>query len=143
MCFTSIYFCVILFLTERGDKMNIGERIRLLRKNELKMTQDDFASKIDISRSNIGNIEIGRIAVTERIIASICREFSVNEEWLRTGNGEMFVPLTRNQLITDFTSNLIKEDETFKKRLVEALAKLDENEWEVLEKLAESLIKKD
>lgn len=143
MCFTSIYFCVILFLTERGDKMNIGERIRLLRKNELKMTQDDFASKIDISRSNIGNIEIGRIAVTERIIASICREFSVNEEWLRTGNGEMFVPLTRNQLITDFATDLIMEDNTFKKRLVEALAKLDENEWEVLEKLAESLIKKD
>ncbi|MFR3638184.1 MAG: helix-turn-helix domain-containing protein [Faecalimonas sp.] len=123
--------------------MNIGERIRLLRKNELKMTQDDFASKIDISRSNIGNIEIGRIAVTERIIASICREFSVNEEWLRTGNGEMFVPLTRNQLITDFTADLIMEDNTFKKRLVEALAKLDESEWEVLEKLAESLIKKD
>lgn len=70
--------------------MNIAERIRHLRKNELKMTQDDFASKIDISRSNIGNIEIGRIAVTERIIASICREFSVNEEWLRTGSGEMF-----------------------------------------------------
>ena len=123
--------------------MNIGERIRLLRKNELKMTQDDFASKIDISRSNIGNIEIGRIAVTERIIASICREFSVNEEWLRTGNGEMFVPLTRNQLITDFTADLIMEDNTFRKRLVEALAKLDESEWEVLEKLAESLIKKD
>lgn len=123
--------------------MNIGERIRLLRKNELKMTQDDFASKIDISRSNIGNIEIGRIAVTERIIASICREFSVNEEWLRTGNGEMFVPLTRDQLITDFAADLIMEDNTFKKRLVEALAKLDESEWEVLEKLAESLIKKD
>lgn len=123
--------------------MNIAERIRHLRKNELKMTQDDFASKIDISRSNIGNIEIGRIAVTERIIASICREFSVNEEWLRTGNGEMFVPLTRNQLITDFASDLIMEDNTFKKRLVEALAKLDESEWEVLEKLAESLTKKD
>lgn len=123
--------------------MNIGERIRHLRKNELKMTQDDFASKIDISRSNIGNIEIGRIAVTERIISSICREFNVSEEWLRTGNGEMFVPLTRNQLITDFVSNLIMEDDTFKKRLVEALVKLDESEWEVLEKLAESLIKKD
>lgn len=123
--------------------MNIGERIRHLRKNELKMTQDDFASKIDISRSNIGNIEIGRIAVTERIIASICREFNVSEEWLRTGNGEMFIPLTRDQLITDFAADLIMEDNTFKKRLVEALAKLDENEWEVLEKLAESLIKKD
>lgn len=123
--------------------MNIGERIRHLRKNELKMTQDDFASKIDISRSNIGNIEIGRIAVTERIIASICREFGVNEEWLRTGNGEMFIPLTRDQLITGFAADLIMEDNTFKKRLVEALAKLDESEWEVLEKLAENLIKKD
>lgn len=123
--------------------MNIGERIRHLRKNELKMTQDDFASKIDISRSNIGNIEIGRIAVTERIISSICREFNVNEEWLRTGEGEMFVPLTKNQLITEFAANLVMEDNTFKKRLFEALAKLNESEWEVLEKLADSLIKKD
>ena len=123
--------------------MNIGERIRHLRKNELKMTQDDFASKIDISRSNIGNIEIGRIAVTERIISSICREFNVNEEWLRTGDGEMFVPLTKNQLITEFAADLVMEDNTFKKRLFEALAKLNESEWEVLEKLADSLIKKD
>lgn len=123
--------------------MNIGERIRHLRKNELKMTQDDFASKIDISRSNIGNIEIGRIAVTERIISSICREFNVNEEWLRTGEGEMFVPLTKNQLITEFAADLVMEDNTFKKRLFEALAKLNESEWEVLEKLADSLIKKD
>ena len=123
--------------------MNIGERIRHLRKNELKMTQDDFASKIDISRSNIGNIEIGRIAVTERTIASICREFNVSEEWLRTGDGEMFVPLTKNQLITEFAADLVMEDNTFKKRLFEALAKLNESEWEVLEKLADSLIKKD
>lgn len=123
--------------------MNIGERIRHLRKNELKMTQDDFASKIDISRSNIGNIEIGRIAVTERTIASICREFNVNEEWLRTGEGEMFLPLTKNQLITEFAADLVMEDNTFKKRLFEALAKLSESEWEVLEKLADSLTKKD
>lgn len=122
--------------------MNIGERIRHLRKNELKMTQDDFASKIDISRSNIGNIEIGRIAVTERTIASICREFNVNEEWLRTGEGDMFLPLTKNQLITEFAADLVMEDNTFKKRLFEALAQLNESEWEVLEKLADSLIKK-
>ena len=121
--------------------MNIHERIRYLRKNELKMTQDDFAAKIDISRSNLGNIEIGRIAVTERVISSICREFNVNEEWLRNGTGEMLIPLTRNQVITDFAGDIIKEDDTFKKRLIEALAKLNENEWAVLEKLAQELTK--
>lgn len=125
--------------------MIIHERIKELRK-ELGLNQEEFGERLGVSRSVIANIEYDRLKrpdQKESLYKLICKEFNVNEEWLRTGNGEMFVPLTRNQLITDFTSNLIKEDETFKKRLVEALAKLDENEWEVLEKLAESLIKKD
>ena len=60
-----------------------------------------------------------------------------------TEEGEMFVPLTKNQLITEFAADLVMEDNTYKKRLFEALAKLNESEWEVLEKLADSLIKKD
>lgn len=126
-------------------ELNIGERIEILRK-DLSMSRRVFGEKLGVSESVIVNIEYDRLKrpdQKESLYKLICKEFNVNEEWLRTGNGEMFVPLTRNQLITDFTSNLIKEDETFKKRLVEALAKLDENEWEVLEKLAESLIKKD
>ncbi len=126
-------------------ELNIGERIEILRK-DLSMSRRVFGEKLGVSESVIVNIEYDRLKrpdQKESLYKLICKEFNVNEEWLRTGNGEMFVPLTRNQLITDFTSNLIKEDETFKKRLVEALAKLDENDWEVLEKLAESLIKKD
>ncbi len=126
-------------------ELNIGERIEILRK-DLSMSRRVFGEKLGVSESVIVNIEYDRLKrpdQKESLYKLICKEFNVNEEWLRTGNGEMFVPLTRNQLITDFTSNLIKEDETFKKRLVEALAKLDESEWEVLEKLAESLIKKD
>lgn len=126
-------------------ELNIGERIEILRK-DLSMSRRVFGEKLGVSESVIVNIEYDRLKrpdQKESLYKLICKEFNVNEEWLRTGNGEMFVPLTRNQLITDFTSNLIKEDETFKKRLVEALAKLDESDWEVLEKLAESLIKKD
>ena len=126
-------------------ELNIGERIEILRK-DLSMSRRVFGEKLGVSESVIVNIEYDRLKrpdQKESLYKLICKEFNVNEEWLRTGNGEMFVPLTRNQLITDFTSNLIKEDETFKKRLVEALAKLDESDWKVLEKLAESLIKKD
>lgn len=125
--------------------MIIYERIKELRK-ELGLNQEEFGERLGVSRSVIANIEYDRLKrpdQKESLYKLICKEFNVSEEWLRTGNGEMFVPLTRNQLITDFASDLIMEDNTFKKRLVEALAKLDENEWEVLEKLAESLIKKD
>lgn len=126
-------------------ELNIGERIEILRK-DLSMSRRVFGEKLGVSESVIVNIEYDRLKrpdQKESLYKLICKEFNVNEEWLRTGKGEMFVPLTRNQLITDFATDLIMEDNTFKKRLVEALAKLDENEWEVLEKLAESLIKKD
>ena len=125
--------------------MIIYERIKELRK-ELGLNQEEFGERLGVSRSVIANIEYDRLKrpdQKESLYKLICKEFNVSEEWLRTGNGEMFVPLTRNQLITDFASDLIMEDNTFKKRLVEALAKLDVDEWEVLEKLAESLIKKD
>lgn len=126
-------------------ELNIGERIEILRK-DLSMSRRVFGERLGVSESVIVNIEYDRLKRPEQkesLYKLICKEFNVSEEWLRTGNGEMFVPLTRNQLITDFASDLIMEDNTFKKRLVEALAKLDEDEWEVLEKLAESLIKKD
>lgn len=121
------------------------DRIKLLRTEELHMTQTEFGEALGVKRDVINNIENNRLKNPEKqepIYRLMCEKFNVNEEWLRTGNGEMFVPLTRNQLITDFATDLIMEDNAFKKRLVEALAKLDESEWEVLEKLAESLIKK-
>lgn len=126
-------------------ELNIGERIEILRK-DLSMSRRVFGEKLGVSESVIVNIEYDRLKrpdQKESLYKLICKEFNVNEEWLRSGNGEMFIPLTRDQLITDFAADLIMENDTFKKRLVEALAKLDENEWEVLEKLAESLIKKD
>lgn len=126
--------------------MEMFERIKLLRTEQLHMTQTEFGEALGVKRDVINNIENNRLKNPEKqepIYRLMCEKFNVSEEWLRTGNGEMLVPLTRNQLITDFTADLIMEDNTFKKRLVEALAKLDESEWEVLEKLAESLIKKD
>lgn len=122
--------------------MTIYERIRHLRKNILHLTQEEFAKGIKISRSNLGNIEIGTIGITDRVVSDICEKHNIREEWLRTGEGEMFVQRTRNQIITDFLGDLIIDDNTFKKRLIEALAELDERDWESLEKLATKLANK-
>lgn len=69
--------------------MEIGDRIRYFRKDVQRMTQAEFAEKINISRSNIANIEKGNVGTTDRVISDICTTFSVSEEWLRTGQGDM------------------------------------------------------
>ena len=123
--------------------MNTNDRIRHLRKNELDMTQQEFASRINISRSNIGNIETGEVAATDRVILSICSEFNVNKDWLKYGEGDVFLPKTRRQTISDFMSDLIVNDSgSFKERLIDALAQLEPYEWEILEKIAEKATKK-
>ena len=65
------------------------ERVMNLR-NHLKMSQEEFGKKIGLTRFTISNLESGKRNITERVIADICREYRVNESWLRTGEGEMF-----------------------------------------------------
>lgn len=126
--------------------MEIHERIKYLRKDILKLTQQEFSDSLKISRSNMGNIEIGRIAVTDRVICDICEKFNINEEWLRTGNGSMYIELSKEEYIAAFISSILKnKEDSFKKRYVAMLSKLDEDGWEALEKVAIAMgsIKKD
>lgn len=125
-------------------ELNIGERIEILRK-DLSMSRRVFGERLGVSESVIVNIEYDRLKRPEQkesLYKLICKEFNVNEEWLRTGEGEMFVALNRTQQIAQLTADLFKgEKDSFKERLLLALAKLDENEWKVLEKIAEDLTK--
>ena len=68
----------------------MNERLKIIRL-KLKLTQDDFAKKINVTRSAISNYEKGTRNIMNRVIADICREFNVNEEWIRHGTGEMFI----------------------------------------------------
>lgn len=69
----------------------MNDRIKRLRK-ELDLTQQEFADRISIKRGAVANYEIGRNIPSDSVINLICREFNVNEAWLRTGTGEMFNP---------------------------------------------------
>ncbi len=70
----------------------MDKRIKQIRKS-LGLTQQEFADKIGISRGNIGAYEVGKNSPSDAVISLICTKFSVNEDWLRNGTGEMFVEL--------------------------------------------------
>ena len=118
----------------------MNERIKELRK-ALGFTQQEFAEKIGIKRNTVAQYEIGRNQPIDTVITLICREFHVNEDWLRYGEGEMFRPQSRNDELTAFMGDLLKNDtQDFRARLVSVLARLDTEEWRVLEKMARQLV---
>ena len=121
----------------------MNERLKKLRKT-LDMTQQEFADRIGIKRNSLANYETGRNTPIDAIIVSICREFNVNEEWLREGKGEMFIKMTRDEEIATFIGKALhSEEDSFKKRLISALSALNESDWETLKKLALSLVDKE
>lgn len=73
------------------------ERLKKLRR-ELDLTQTEFAERIGSVQNTITGYESGRRNPSNPVIASICKEFNVNEKWLRTGNGEMFAPDTGEEI---------------------------------------------
>ena len=83
--------------------MTILERIRLIRK-ELGLNQGQFSGKIGLTQTSVSMIERGRSVLTEKNIKLICATFAVNEDWLRTGKGEMFGPKSpyEKELLTIF-----------------------------------------
>ena len=88
-----------------------------------------FADRLNVSQAFVSQLCSGVKQPSDRTIADICREFNVNEDWLRTGEGEMFKPLSRSETIAKFAGELMKdEDDSFRRQLVEALAQLDEKE---------------
>lgn len=115
----------------------MNERLKQLRK-ELKLTQQEFADKLNIKRGAIANYEIGRNEPIDAVISLICREFNVNENWLRNGSGdEMFNDISRDEEIASFIGNVqFSSDDSYKKRFISMLSKLNESDWETLEKMA-------
>ncbi len=77
----------------------MNERVKKLRKT-LNLTLEGFGKKLGVTRSEIGHIENGNRKITEQMIMAICREFNVNEDWLRNGAGEMFKPIPKTTLET-------------------------------------------
>lgn len=123
--------------------MTIGERVKELRK-QINLTQQAFADRLNLKRNTVGSYEVNVVEPSDRTISDICREFNVNETWLRTGEGEMFNQITRSEKITAFLTDITAEEgDDFKRRFVEMLAELEPEDWKLLERMAEKLQKKE
>ena len=83
------------------------DRLKLLRK-ELGLTQEKFAERLNIKRNTLANYEIGRNEPIDAVISLICREFNVNETWLRTGEGEMFKERSPSDEIGYYVEDLLE-----------------------------------
>lgn len=114
-------------------------RIREVRK-ALHMTQADFGAKIGVRGNTVTGYENGQRAPSDAVIVSICREFHVDEHWLRTGEGEMFVQIARDQEIMRFVGDVMQgEDDNFRRRFLLALARLPEERWADIEDFARQI----
>lgn len=121
----------------------MNTRIREVR-NAKGLTQTEFGKRIGFSRPMVANLEgEGRAEIKDHVIHLICKEYNVNEKWLRTGEGEMFSEMSMEEELIEFTRDLlIDENESFKKRLISALAKLSEEQWDLLEGIIDDISQK-
>ena len=100
------------------------ERILELRKH-LKLNQVQFGSKIQLKGNSISDLEKGKNAISDRVIADICREYNVNETWLREGTGSMFRPVKSDEsLFAEQAAKLIKSRDPVTIKAVAFLLKL-------------------
>lgn len=107
------------------------DRIKQIRK-ELKLTQAEFGEKIGVKGNTVTGYESGIRSPSDAIVVSICREFCVNEVWLRTGEGEPFREESREEQILRAATQTVRSSNEFRKQVAFLLAQLSESDWEVL-----------
>lgn len=117
----------------------MNTRIEIIRKNA-GLTQEQFADKIGLSRNYLWMLESGSRTPSDRTIKDICREFGVDETWLRTGEGEPFREPEVDAQLAAFLAEITDGDsDDFQKRFVSMLARLSPAQWALLEDMAKDL----
>lgn len=98
-----------------------------------KITKTEFAKQLNVSQAFVSQMCSGVARPSDRTISDICRIFSVREAWLRTGEGEMFEPLTREEEIAELVGRALNGSNEFKKAVVKMICSRTESELQVLE----------
>lgn len=126
-------------------EFSINQRVLFIRKH-LKLSQAVFGERIGVSRDVINNIDNNRVDASTKplLLQQICKEFNVDPYWLETGEGEMFIPKSKDDAIMEFLESVMAdEEESFRRRFIEMLSNLDDDGWLFLESTLKSLYPKE
>lgn len=99
-----------------------------------------FAERIKVDQSYITQLTKGRNEPSDRVVAAICREFHVNETWLRNGEGDMFSETAKEDQLFSFMGDVMHGAPDFRRQLLSVLSRMTPEEWILLEKKAWELV---
>lgn len=120
--------------------MEIHERIAYLRKEKLHMSRREFGEKLGVTESVIVNIEYNRLQrpdQKEPLYRLICKEFGINYDWLISGEEPMKEPLDFDSMTR--IDDIMNGENEFAKNLFKEFAKLDDDQWKMLETLIKNI----
>lgn len=128
--------------------MNLKELEQCKRFKEIRialnMKQGDLAKELTLSQGHVSDIENGRKTVSDQTIEILTLKYNVRDEWIRNGSGSMFEEMSKENQLMDWAANVLKdESNTFKRRFVNMLMSLTEDEWEFIERKARELVECD
>lgn len=117
-----------------------NDRIKAVRKH-FKLTQTEFGERLGVKGNTITGYENGTRTPSNAVVVAICDKFGVNQYWLETGEGEMFVEVTREEEISSFLAD-VQIEGGFKAKFIAGLTALDTADWENLKVIFEKMHKK-
>lgn len=112
------------------------ERIKAVRK-ALNLTQTEFGDRVSLKQSTITSYENGIRTPSNAIISAICKEFSVNETWLKTGQGDMF----QRESDAEMIDRILQGKNVFARGIFRAFASMSDSDWDALKRIADILAK--
>lgn len=117
----------------------IDKRIRELRL-KLNLSQDEFANELTLKRNTISLIENGKRNTSERTLSDICKKWSVSEEWLKNGVGEMFTIKDLDEQYASLVGKLSKKENEVEREIILKMFKLNKKYLTVFDKMIDSLL---
>lgn len=125
----------VYLVSERGEKMSYGNRILELRKT-LGLTLEKFGDRLGVTKTTISRIEKEERAMTEQMARSICREFNVNQLWLKEGKGDMFT-VTPQSVVDELAEDFKLDD--IDKKIIEKYLELSDEQRKVIKEYIKSI----